>query len=587
MEEYIGKVWDRYITKHKTKLYENEKVLFTDIKKSLQIFYHLMGGEKGKDLQITDKKFQNKSETFVEKISFGGDYIYLPWEDEKAIYLPPSCSFFTTKEENKTFYFWLVALLANTNITSNNFLSQNKKGVLFLVDTFDGFDAFYTKASTSLVATFPKLETFPIKELPYLQGQYPFPLWIYPKNSSLKYINEEDTNEEIQRESSKNKVDTLEMKKEAKSLSEKRKTDGFLSFLPESLMSILEQINVDRAENESFDENALYHAQDLDEITLGDKSANLASRIKMELDLQNHQSEVYPLGNGHCIDEWDYTKNCYLVNYVQIKPQISKDVTPIKLPKRLFKTVKIIEKELSHLSLDKIKNTHLPYGDELHLESWIEYQSHQNKSLHPQRFYETMEKKTRDIATLILADVSLSTEASITQDMRIIDIIKDSLMVFSKSFEKLEDSFALYTFSSLKNTKVYFNIIKNFNEKYSDLICGRIDCIKPGYYTRMGSAIRESTKILHKQKNQKKLLLIISDGKPNDLDRYDGRYGIEDTKKAILEAKQKGLIPFCITIDLDAKKYLSYLFGKNGFVVVSRVEKLPKILSNVYLNLTK
>ena len=111
--------------------------------------------------------------------------------------------------------------------------------------------------------------------------------------------------------------------------------------------------------------------------------------------------------------------------------------------------------------------------------------------------------------------------------------------------------------------------------------------MKPQYYTRLGAAIRESAKILNNQQSANKLLFIISDGKPNDEDRYDGRYGIEDTKKAIEEVKKKGITPFCLTVDLDAKEYLSYLFGRNGYAVVRNGQKLPKVLPEVYINLTK
>jgi len=119
------------------------------------------------------------------------------------------------------------------------------------------------------------------------------------------------------------------------------------------------------------------------------------------------------------------------------------------------------------------------------------------------------------------------------------------------------------------------------------LIRGRIDAMRPYYYTRMGAAIRESAKILDKQESINKLLLIISDGKPNDEDRYDGRYGIEDTKKAIEEVKKQGITPFCITVDVEAKEYLSYLFGRDGFAIVKDGQKLPKVIPEVYINLTK
>ena len=102
----------------------------------------------------------------------------------------------------------------------------------------------------------------------------------------------------------------------------------------------------------------------------------------------------------------------------------------------------------------------------------------------------------------------------------------------------------------------------------------------------MGAAIRHASSILANQKTSQKLLLILTDGKPNDLDEYEGRYGIEDTRKAILEAKEMGLHPFCVTVDKDAKEYLPHLFGVNGFVLVSKPEELPEKLVHLYALLT-
>jgi len=376
------------------------------------------------------------------------------------------------------------------------------------------------------------------------------------------------------------------MKKKANQIDDKKETDGLLAFLPDAMMSIMEQVNVDRSEDDSFDEDALYNAEDLDEITLGAKKANLSARLKLDLDLSMHSQEEYPLGDGHFLDEWDYSKDKYLKNYVCIKPYLTTNIETEELPKRLKKTLKSVEQQLDMMERERVKNSKLSDGDELNIDTWIEYKSHQNRSGHHQKFYMSYEKKLRDISTLILADVSLSTEAGITQEMRVIDIIKDTLMVFSESLEKLQDNFSIYTFSSLKNKNVRIEIIKNFKEKYSAFTRGRINAIKPGYYTRLGAAIREASKILKQQQTSNRLLLIISDGKPNDVDRYDGRYGIEDTKKAILEAKKMGLTPFCITIDIEAKEYLPYLFGKNGYALIRDSKKLPTLLPQIYINLT-
>jgi nitric oxide reductase NorD protein len=592
-EESMGKVWDKYLNKKVHKFHEEQRVYFEDISKSLHVFHRLMGGEKAKELQITDKRYIETSRTLLEKISFLGKEFFLTWQDEESVYLPASFAYFETKQENELLYYWLVALAAQIdNINNNNLIEKNKKAISYLTKRYSGFDIFYKKSTSYLMGKYEQLSFLKSLEEQSnkdLIDDYPNPLWIYPPAITLSYANkvDEENKEPPAREENTDKSEELHMKKQSEQIDDKHETDGFLAFLPESLMSIFEQVNVDRCEDDSFDEDSLYHAEDLDEITIGQKQANLSARIKMDLELLPDNTVVYPLGKGHFVDEWDYKKNDYLLKYAHILPQVTMNVVPIELPQRLKKTVKKIQAELDMLQLDRIKNDHLPYGDELNMDSWIEYLSHQNKSMHHQNFYTTYERKTRDMATLLLADISLSTEGGITQEIRIIDVIKDSLMVFSEALEKLEDKFAIYTFSSLQNKKVYFNIIKNFKDKYDALIRGRIESIKPQYYTRMGAAIREATKILDKQQSTNKLLLIISDGKPNDEDRYDGRYGIEDTKKALEEVKKKGITPFCITIDLDAKEYLSYLFGRNGYAIVRDGQKLPKILTEVYINLTK
>jgi len=589
-EESIGKAWDKYLNKKVYKSHEEQRVYFSDISKSLNIFHHLLGGKKGKDLQVTDKRHLETSRTLLEKLSFLGTEFFLTWQDEKSIYLPVSFAYFPEKKDNEMLYYWLVAMATKVNITGTNLLSQNINAVKYLTNRYSGFDIFYTYVTEYLSSEFEELlfiNSLEDKDDEALINSHPNPMWIYPSMNAGNILKSDSEEEDLVREEDKDKVDKLEMKKQTNQIDDKHETDGFLAFLPESLMSIFEQVNVDRMEDDTFDENALYHAEDLDEITLGKKQANLSSRIKMDLDLQPDMTEVYPLGKGHFIDEWDYRKDEYLINYVRIKPQVTLNVIPIELPQRLRKTVKKIQSELDLLELDRIKNDRLPYGDEINIDTWIEYTSHQNKSMHHQKFYTTFEKKTRDMATLILADVSLSTEGGITQDIRIIDVIKDGLMVFSEALEKLQDKFAIYSFSSLQNKKVYFNIIKNFKDEYSDIIRGRIDSMHPQYYTRLGAAIRESAKILDKQQSANKLLLIISDGKPNDEDRYDGRYGIEDTKKAIEEVKKKGITPFCLTVDVDAKEYLSYLFGRNGYAILRDGQKLPKVLPEIYINLTK
>jgi nitric oxide reductase NorD protein len=103
----------------------------------------------------------------------------------------------------------------------------------------------------------------------------------------------------------------------------------------------------------------------------------------------------------------------------------------------------------------------------------------------------------------------------------------------------------------------------------------------------MGAALRQATRLLAANSRRRKLLLLVTDGKPNDLDRYEGRYGVEDTRQAVIEARREGLLPFCITIDREAGSYLPYMFGAHGYTLIRQPQQLPYRLPQLYRQLTQ
>ena len=207
---------------------------------------------------------------------------------------------------------------------------------------------------------------------------------------------------------------------------------------------------------------------------------------------------------------------------------------------------------------------------------------------HPSdQLYLSLEKRERDLACLALADLSLSTDAWISSDARVIDVIRDSLLLFGEALSATGDRFALCGFSSVKRSNVRFHRLKDFSDRFDDSARGRIMAIKPGYYTRLGAAIRHATSVLEKQTAARRILLILSDGKPNDLDLYDGRYGIEDTRVAVIEARGRGIVPFCVTIDREGASYLPHLFGPAGYAVIRQPDELPARLPMFYAQLTR
>ncbi len=183
-------------------------------------------------------------------------------------------------------------------------------------------------------------------------------------------------------------------------------------------------------------------------------------------------------------------------------------------------------------------------GQDIDLDAYIKYTSDRaaGQQIAADNLYREIRSGNRDLSCLLLADLSLSTDAHINDEHRVIDVIRDSLYLFAESLHATGDRFSMLGFSSRKRDPIRIHNIKRFNEPYNANIRGRIEAIKPGYYTRLGAAIRYATQLLATEGNGRRLLLIISDGKPNDLDQYEGRYGIEDTRQAVIISQKPGII---------------------------------------------
>ena len=128
--------------------------------------------------------------------------------------------------------------------------------------------------------------------------------------------------------------------------------------------------------------------------------------------------------------------------------------------------------------------------------------------------------------------------------------------------------------------------IKGFDEEYDDRVRARISGVRPKDYTRMGVTIRHLSRLLNQVEAKTRLLITLSDGKPDDYDTYRGTYGIEDTRQALIEARREGIHPFCITIDTEGRDYLPHMYGAVNYAVIDDVRKLPLKVSDIYRRLT-
>lgn len=196
------------------------------------------------------------------------------------------------------------------------------------------------------------------------------------------------------------------------------------------------------------------------------------------------------------------------------------------------------------------------------------------------RLYTRLQRVERNMAVMFMVDMGGSTKGWIN------DAEREALILLCEALEMLGDHYAIYGFSGFTRKKCELFRVKQFDEPYNDLVKARICGITPQDYTQMGVIIRHLSKLFDDIEARTKLLITLSDGKPDDLDGYRGEYGIEDTRKALIEAKCKGIHPYCITIDKEAADYLKYMYGPVNYSVIDNVRKLPLMVSDIYRKLT-
>ncbi len=196
------------------------------------------------------------------------------------------------------------------------------------------------------------------------------------------------------------------------------------------------------------------------------------------------------------------------------------------------------------------------------------------------RLYADVRPARRGLSITLLVDVSGSTDEFVGK-ARIIDIEKIALLLTSEALDALGDLYSILTFSSLGAEDVRVRTIKDFGERNGRAVRQRIGALRPEGYTRMGAAIRHAVAQLGRSHGGRRLLLILSDGKPNDRDHYQGRFAIEDARQAIAEARAAGVHPFCLTVDVKGSGYLTRIFGRAGHVVLRHPDQLPMALVGV------
>jgi len=305
---------------------------------------------------------------------------------------------------------------------------------------------------------------------------------------------------------------------------------------------------------------------------------------EQEEDPDDVWSGVYHEEGAHLYQEWDFQRKNYRKNWCAAR---EKSITPVYdrfveetlekyrgLVKHLRKTFEAMRDENRLLKQQT-------QGDDVDLDALVEAlaDSRDGREM-SDRLFTRMHRSERNIAVIFMVDMSGSTKGWIN------DAERESLVLLCEALETLGDRYAIYGFSSITRKRCEIYHVKHFDEPYDREVKGRISGIQPKDYTRMGFAIRHLTRVLGEVEASTRVLITLSDGKPDDYDSYRGEYGIEDTRRALIEARREGIHPYCITIDEQARDYLPHLYGPAAYTVIDEVRALPLKVSDIYRRLT-
>ncbi len=327
------------------------------------------------------------------------------------------------------------------------------------------------------------------------------------------------------------------------------------------------------------DNRHLWHFNDLDDESEQDMAA--APPANAPVSLVHH----YP--------EWDYVSQSYLTDWVSLYEHLHPRGRAEDIEQLLHKhagLVKRLEHILAQLTpQDRERLRRQEDGSELDLDwavrSWLDQRCRRDPDT---RINQSFRQVRRDLAVSLLLDLSASLGDPVQGSrsaQSVLSLAQEAVALLAWAIDRLGDPFAIAGFHSNTRHEARYWHIKGFSEAWREEPRARLAALEAAYSTRMGVALRHAGHYLSGQKKEKRLLLILTDGQPADIDVSDPDYLIADARQAVLELERDGILCHCISLDPHADNYVQKIFGKR-FSIIDRVERLPERLPEIFLTLT-
>lgn len=354
----------------------------------------------------------------------------------------------------------------------------------------------------------------------------------------------------------------------------------------EAILSWVESLNINRSVDDDDDENAKKAAEDQDHITLSKNARRTATRLRLHLDLSPQDADHERLAGRFTYPEWNRRSRSYMPDHCVV---LDAEATPDPEAAGALnpRHMRAVRRQFEVLHPRRILRPRQIEGSELDLDALIAARVDLLATGRgSDRIYQSLRTTERDLSVAILMDCSRSTESAVG-DTSVIEVARASLAALAGGIDAAGDRLGIWGFSSLRRDRVFVNRCKTFEEPMTPEVTARICGLEPGHYTRLGAAIRHVSAQLAQETVSKRLLLVLTDGKPNDLDHYEGGHGIEDSHMAVREARRLGQAVHGIVIDADGQDWFARIFGRTGFNLLTDPARLPRALPDIYRTLTE
>jgi nitric oxide reductase NorD protein len=631
-EEAIGRRWHQLVGASAS--WPRHTAAGVDLgamKGPLAVFFRGLGGAAGLAIAATTPRSSRHRLSRRLHLFLGEERIDQARRDRNALYLPARLEVFPDPALNRTLYFWLAAFFAHLPVqTRANESDPLRRDLVFLRDAHDataaalaenpGLISSHVNLCENLRLLRPARRLPPVEAMveravlallgdPLGGGDFwsviiggvgfdqikapvhyrpflPVPLWGEAIDDHEAGAAPGEDSPTPESSAAQDPGDERVHTAKRRPSDQMNRKDSLILNRFEKILTFIDSLNINRAIDDDDPDSARKALADAEEIGLSSQAKRPSTRLRFHLDLASPAVEGGAIDAEFVYPEWDYRKRCYNANHCRVVTGLAPatgegwrpDAAALRRIKRVRKQFEALRQRAA------IQRGEID-GAELDLEALVRSRTDfRANGCGSDRIYCARRRLERDLSVAFLVDVSLSTDSWIA-NRRVLDIEKEAVLTLAHGLAACGDDYGIFTFTSRRRDWVKIDAVKDFDEPFGVLVSKRIASLKPEFYTRTGAAIRHANERLKGRPSGHRLLLVLTDGKPNDVDHYEGRYGVEDTRRAIQQARRDGCVVFGITIDVKAQDYFPALFGRGGYAIVGDATRLPAALPAIYRRL--